>query len=565
MSTVHRNGGATHSPTSEESKLDKHATDAAVTSATVDAPTPSSNSDHEALPAADYDIDEKKLLRKIDFRLIPWLCVLYLLSFLDRSAIGNARLYGLEDELGLSSQQFNLTLTIFYFPYALFEVPSNILLKRLRPSIWFPIITMLVGVCMLSQGLVHNYEGLLVARFFLGVTEAGLFPGANYLLSGWYKRNEFGLRAAIFFSAATLSGAFGGLLSFALNKMDGVGNYSGWRWIFIIIGLATFVAGVLSFWLVCDFPDTASFLSDAEKRTVIRRLQQDQQFSAAGERFRWANVWKAMLDWKTWTGMLCYAGSDGPLYAFSVFTPTIVKSINNRWTSNEANLVSIPIYAVACLTTVIVGFAADRTGRRSLYNIAFATLGVIGYSILLGNNPRDKPGVSYFAIYLAATGIYPLIPNTIALVANNVEGSYTRSVVTAVVISFGNINGAVSSNIYPSNTSPRYFLGHGIVLGYIVIGIISSAVFFVGLNYENRQRSEGRHSERILAHEVGAGIDVASLEEEAARIRAKEIREAGFARALLRKFHMGGGGTYATETEAKVMKGDQWSGFRYRN
>lgn len=121
------------------------------------------------------DVDEKKLMRKIDFYLIPWLCVLYLLSFLDRSAIGNARLYGLEKELNLTSQQYNMALTVFFFPYALFEVPSNILLKRLRPSIWFPIITILVSICMISQGLVKNYQGLLVARFFLGVTEAGEF------------------------------------------------------------------------------------------------------------------------------------------------------------------------------------------------------------------------------------------------------------------------------------------------------------------------------------------------------------------------------------------------------
>ena len=126
--------------------------------------------DGDAWPA---DVDEKKLMRKVDYRLIPWLSVLYLLSFLDRSAVGNARLYGLEKELKITSNQYNIALTIFFFPYALFEVPSNILLKRLRPSIWFPLITMLVGICMLSQGLVHNYQGLLVARFFLGVTEAG--------------------------------------------------------------------------------------------------------------------------------------------------------------------------------------------------------------------------------------------------------------------------------------------------------------------------------------------------------------------------------------------------------
>jgi MFS family permease len=351
------------------------------------------------------DVDEKKLMRKVDFRLIPWLCVLYLLSFLDRSAIGNARLYGLEKELKLSSQQYNMALTVFFFPYALFEVPSNVLLKRLRPSIWFPVITILVGICMLSQGLVHNYTGILLARFFLGVTEAGLFPGCNYLISGWYKRNEFGLRASVFFSAATASGAFGGLLSFAINKMGGVGDFSGWRWILIIIGLATVISGVLSFWFCVDFPETATFLSESERRAIIYRLQSDQQFSAAGERFRWDNIYKVMFDWKVWAGMGAYIGCVCPLYAFSLFTPTIVRSLG-KYTSNQANLISVPVYIVACLVTVVVGFCADRTSRRTLYSICLTAVGAIGYIILIANDPKRRPGLSYFSVYLAACGKY---------------------------------------------------------------------------------------------------------------------------------------------------------------
>lgn len=118
-------------------------------------------------------IDEKKLMRKVDWRIVPWLCVLYLLSFLDRSAIGNAKLYGLTKELHLSSTQYNICLTVFFFSYSLFEVPSNILLKRLTPKIWFPIITFTVGICMMAQGLVHSYGGLLATRFLLGMCEAG--------------------------------------------------------------------------------------------------------------------------------------------------------------------------------------------------------------------------------------------------------------------------------------------------------------------------------------------------------------------------------------------------------
>lgn len=126
--------------------------------------------EHLHQEAVSAGIDEKKLMRKVDIRLIPWLSVLYLLSFLDRSAIGNARLYGLERSLNIldDPQKFNIATSIFFFPYALFEVPSNILLKRLRPSVWFPLITVLVGICMLSQGVVSSYGGLIAARFCLG-------------------------------------------------------------------------------------------------------------------------------------------------------------------------------------------------------------------------------------------------------------------------------------------------------------------------------------------------------------------------------------------------------------
>lgn len=114
-------------------------------------------------------------------------------------------------------------------------------------------------------------------------------------------------------------------------------NVQGWRWIFIIIGLATIVAGFLSIWLCEDFPDSAKFLSEEERAFVINRLEADQKFSAAGEGFRWSNVFKAIVDWKTWIGMLAYMGVDGPLYAFSIFTPTIVSQLGYKAT--EANLI----------------------------------------------------------------------------------------------------------------------------------------------------------------------------------------------------------------------------------
>ncbi|KAI0687390.1 MFS general substrate transporter [Cytidiella melzeri] len=506
-------------------------------------------------------VDEKKLMRKLDWWLIPWLSFLYLLSFLDRTSIGNAKLYGLEKDLGISDTQYNIALTIFFFSYAIFEVPSNVFLKRLRPSVWLSLLMLLWGVMMTVQGLVHNYGGLLGMRWMLGLFEAGLFPGVNYYLSCWYKRSEFGIRAAVFFSAATVSGAFGGLLAAAISNMGGVGGKPAWAWIFILEGLVTVLAGAASFFVIQDFPDTAKFLNEEERTFVIRRLQEDDQFSAAGEKLNMRYIWQSILDWKTWNGMLLYMGSDMPLYAFSLFLPSIINELGELteivirtritdptsgvagFTATPANLLTVPVYTLACIVTCAVGFYADRHGQRGIINMGgvltlpfdcnpgsvCSCVGAAGYIILIASR---NAALSYVGVYLAACGIYPNIPNTIAWMSNNVEGSYKRSVTLAMFISFGNINGAVSSNVYRGRDKPWYRLGHGIVLMYIGIAIVSAVVYRWLLKRENDRRDRGERDEVIVGVNDG--------------------RE-----DLLKN------GRFATVEEAKREKGDGWSGYRY--
>jgi len=480
---------------------------------------------------ADVDIsgvDERKLMRKLDLHLVPWLSFLYLLSFLDRTSIGNAKLYGMEKDLHITDQQYLIALTLFFFPYAFFEVPSNIFLKRLRPSVWLSFLMFGWGIMMTIQGLVHNYGGLLGMRWLLGTFEAGLFPGVNYYLSCWYKRSEFGLRSAIFFSAATVSGAFGGLLAAAIANMDGVGGKPAWAWIFIIEGLVTVVAGGVSYWIIQDFPDNARFLTEAERTVVVRRLQSDDQFSAAGEKLKLRNIWKSLGDWQTWLGMLLYMGTDGPLYAFSLFLPSIISQLGYKAT--PANLLTVPVYVAACICTCAVGFVADKHGCRGYLNVLCLAVGAAGYIILIASR---SAGVSYFAVYLAACGIYSSIPNVIAWVSNNVEGSYKRSVTLGMVISFGNLNGAVSSNVYRANQTPWYTLGHGIVLAYIGIGLICSVTYILLLRRENARRDRGERDEII------EGVNDEDK-------------------------HLARNGTFASVADAKREKGDQWSGYRYR-
>ncbi|CAF3715232.1 unnamed protein product, partial [Adineta steineri] len=209
------------------------------------------------------DPNDKKLLRKLDLHLIPTMTLLYLLSFLDRVNIGQAKLDGLTESLKLTSIQYNTCLSIFYITYVAFEIPSNLVLKKLRPSRWIPMIMIAWGIVVTLMGLVHSYGGLVACRLVLGAAESGLFPGAAFYLSSWYKRREFSWRLSILFSACALAGAFGGVLAFGIGHMRGIGGQEGWRWIFYIEGTVTVIVGVAAFFLINDFPsDRPKFLTE---------------------------------------------------------------------------------------------------------------------------------------------------------------------------------------------------------------------------------------------------------------------------------------------------------------
>lgn len=348
---------------------------------------------------------------------------------------------------------------------------------------------------MLGMGFVKNWSGLMAARWFLGVAEAGLFPGINYYLSCWYKRDEFGVRAAIFFSAAAVSGSFGGLLAAAIQKMDGFAGIAGWAWIFIIEGILTIVVGFASFFMMHDFPDEATFLTREDRERVLLRLKRDGQHSAEHEEFKCAYLWAALSDWKTYAGMLIYMGPLMPLYAFSIFLPSIIQSMSftDKTHVIKNQLLSVPPYAVAAAVTIAVGLWSDRIQKRGIFNLACAFVGIVGFVMLLATT---NPVVQYVGTFLGACGIYPSVSLTIAWVANNVEGVYKRGIVLGFVIGWGNLNGVVSSNIYRS--PPRYFAGHGTVVAYLFVCMFcGSLLFHLLLRHENKKRQMGQRNHWI--------------------------------------------------------------------
>lgn len=168
------------------------------------------------------------------------LATLYLVSQLDRANIGNAKIEGLAEDLRLVGNQYNVVLALFFIPYILLEVPSNVLSKKFkRASVYLGSLATIWEIIMIMHGVVSNFDGLLVVRLLLGVFKAGFYPGAIYLYTFWYMPKELATRIAYFYCTGALSGAFSGLLAAAIAQMDGIGGYAGWRWIFLLEGIAT--------------------------------------------------------------------------------------------------------------------------------------------------------------------------------------------------------------------------------------------------------------------------------------------------------------------------------------
>lgn len=228
--------------------------------------------------------------------------------------IGNARLYSLEKDLNLSSTQFQVAVSIFFVPYLLFEVPSNLVLKLFTPRRWIAALAFSWGLVATLSGLVDSYGSLIACRLVLGVVEAGLFPGLNVYLTFFYTKHELARRVGYLFVSAAIAGAVGGLLAFGIGHMDGLRGMSGWRWILIVEGIPSALLGVVTYVYLPNDAATARFLSDGEKALMEVRHRREYGNTKSSREFSFGDMRRAFLDWKVWAFCVAQFGVDTMLY-----------------------------------------------------------------------------------------------------------------------------------------------------------------------------------------------------------------------------------------------------------
>ncbi|KAL2811557.1 major facilitator superfamily domain-containing protein [Aspergillus cavernicola] len=223
-----------------------------------------------------------QLRRKIDWRLLPLCAFIYLLNYLDRSNIGNAKALNaetgdsLEQKTGMTETGYSIILTLFAVAYSLFDVPANWVLKRYaRPSYWLGVLMICRGALTLGFATVENMPTVIVIRVFIGDFEAGFFPGMVYLITFWYREEERSIWIAFILATSTLAGAFGGCIAYGVGFINRRGGLEGFRWLFIIEGTATVLVAPLVLFRLPNYPSTAKWLTISEQRFAVERLEQD--------------------------------------------------------------------------------------------------------------------------------------------------------------------------------------------------------------------------------------------------------------------------------------------------
>ncbi|PIL37024.1 MFS general substrate transporter [Ganoderma sinense ZZ0214-1] len=460
----------------------------------------------------------RRVLWKLDIHVLPPLAFLWLANFIDRTNIGNARIAGLEQDTHLKGKEFNTALAVFYVSYILVELPSNWVLKQFKPSRWLPFLVTLWGTVTTLSGLVQNYSGLLAIRFFLGLCEGGLLPGIMLYLSTLYRPHELQQRVGIFYASASLSGAFGGLLATAIIKMDGISGQSGWRWIFILEGIATVVIALTSMLFLPADIQSAKFFTDEEREFAVNRLCTSFGVTATGphsrrsqsamsecadpekpnetmlevhmpqlavedEQFEWGEVLRGVKDPQVWMTAVAYMGI---IVSFNILVSSIVLIL----CPGPLSFRDLDTPEVKHSCTQASGPACGLLYKYLIYASGYIL------AIAAKNNVQR-----YAAVFLMATGIYPCGPCILSILPNNSAGHYKKATTVALQLAVANCGGFVATFIYDSSQAPTYARGHSVTLGFVCLAWLAMFCNVMYCVWENKARAEGRRQDNLRKYQ----------------------------------------------------------------
>ncbi|KAF6762661.1 sugar transporter [Ephemerocybe angulata] len=425
---------------------------------------------------------EKKLLLKVDLRM-SILVVIYILNYIDRNNAAAARLRGFEADLHLTGKQFPTLLSILYVGYIIMQVPSNMFLNWIgKPSLYLPACMIVWGTISVLTGITHNFVGALLTRFFLGFVEAAFFPGALFLLSKWYKREELGLRTAILYVGNIISNGFGTLMaSGILNGMEGKLGHAAWRWLFYIEGGITIAVAVLAIFVLPDFPTTSKWLSPQERSLAVKRMEEDGGVNDEESESAGSGLLMALLDWRVWFIALALTSQVVAL-SFNAYFPTLTATLGYNRTVTL--LLCAPPWAFAALVTFFVSRHSDQVQERFYHIMGSYITGIIGFIIAISTMNTAARYISLFLMAQSYAGfvvLYAWISNSFPRPPSK------RAVALALINAFSQLGNIAGSYVWPTAWGPTYRYSYGICIATSGLAIAMCFVFKLHLQSLNRK------------------------------------------------------------------------------
>ncbi|KAK3292219.1 major facilitator superfamily domain-containing protein [Chaetomium fimeti] len=452
--------------------------------------------------------EEKAVVRKFDRKLVVFVALLYLLSFLDRSNIGNARVAGMDEDLQSVPPRegwYEWALGAFYIAYIVFEWMA--LLWRVIPAhIYVAALVMSWGVTASLQAVAVNYPMLICLRVLLGIGEAG-FTGVPFYLSFFFKRHELAFRTAIFVSAAPLATSFAASLAWVIVKLAEYSPIAPWRLLFLIEGFPSVLVAGIAWRIIPDSPQTAPYLTRREKKVARLRLQPSSSSSSTTTTSSTPlrDTLAVLTDPAAWLTALIFLLTNMAYSSLPVFLPTILTAMGH--TPLQAQALSAPPYLAAFAIVLATAWASDAMRARSPLLITHALASAAGYAVLaLADSPllRLDPGstMRYLAVYPAAVGFFNVVVLTIAWSINNQRGTARQGAGFALLQAVGQCGPLVGTRLYPDADAPYYTRG----MTVCAVAMCGVALLAVGLRaWLGRVNRRWDREEGVGSGEEGVG------------------------------------------------------------
>ena len=421
---------------------------------------------------------EQTTMRKVALRLVPFLCVLYTIAFVDRINVGFAAL-SMSADLGLSPSAFGLGAGLFFIGYFLFEVPSNLILERVGARRWIARVMITWGILSACFAFVAGQNSFYILRFLLGVAEAGFFPGVILYLTYWFPKRYRGRVTAGFMTAIPIASFIAAPLSGFLLELHGLGLKS-WQWMFILEGIPSVLLGIVVLFFLTDRPARAKWLTDEQREWLANEMEAERLAHVTGEHeHSLGQVLRSLLNWNVLSLALTYFGLTTGLYGIELWLPQIVKGFG--LSNIEVGFVSAIPYAAAIATMMVWATYSDRSGAtrssNRLTHVAMATfLGCVGMGIAAAVS--GHPVWTMVSLSIAIAGVMSARPPFWTLPTEFLSGSRAAAGIAAIN-SIGNLGGFFGPTLigYAREATGSFTAG----LMVSAVTLLASTVFILSL------------------------------------------------------------------------------------